>query len=275
MINHNDINISGVGRISGGRFGKVVIAGSGKIAGDVECDSFSLPGAGKVEDGSLTVHGPIVIDGAGKVEGPVRGERLAVSGSFNAESSCEISGDLNVNGSFKVENGPCAVGGKAKVSGSIKIEGELRVGALDVDGSAVIEGSLLAAEIEADGSLKVGGEVQAERFRAAGAVNVDGLLNAETVELLVSGEDLIQSIGGGSVTVRPGRNGFSLFGLRKRPRLISELIEADEIDLEYTDCRTVRGGKVRIGPECVIDRVEYSGSLTTAPNCSVREKVKV
>ena len=274
MINHNDINISGVGRISGGCFGKVVIAGSGKIAGDVECDSFSLPGAGKVEDGSLTVHGPIVIDGAGKVEGPVRGERLSVSGSFKAERSCEISGDLNVNGSFKVENGPCAVGGKAKVSGSIKIEGELRVGALDVDGSAVIEGSLLAAEIEADGSLKVGGEVQAERFRAAGAVNVDGLLNAETVELLVSGEDLIQSIGGGSVTVRRGTDGFSLFK-RKRPHLISELIEADEIELEYTDCRTVRGGNVRIGPECVIDRVEYSGSLTTAPNCSVREKIKI
>lgn len=275
MDNYRNLEILGVGSQNGGRFGKVVIAGSGKITGDLECDSFSLPGAGKVEDGSLTVHGPIRIDGAGKVEGPVRGERLAVSGSIKAEKSCEISGDLHVNGSFKVEHGPCAVGGKAKVSGSIKIEGDLRVGVLDVDGSAAIEGSLLAAEIEADGSLKVNGEVQAERFRAAGVVNVDGLLNAETVELLVSGEDLIQSIGGGKVTVRPGKNGFSLFGLRKRPHLISELIEADEIDLENTDCRTVRGVNVRIGSECVIDRVEYSGSLTTAPDCTVREKVKI
>ena len=61
----------------------------------------------------------------------------------------------------------------------------------------------------------------------------------------------------------------------KRPHLASNLIEADEIDLEYTDCETVRGVNVHIGPECVIDRVEYSGTLTTDANCTVREKVKI
>lgn len=275
MNNYGNLEIYGVGNQSGGRFGKVVIAGSGKITGDLECERFELPGAGKIEGGGLTVHGPIEIDGAGKVEGPVRGEALEVNGSFKVENGpCEIGGDLEVNGSFKVENGPCTVGGRAGISGSFKVAGDLTVGSLDADGSAKIEGGIRATEIEADGVLKVEGPVQAETFRAEGAVIIEGLLNAETVELTVSGEDRIESIGGGSVTVRRRTGSFGLFS-RKRPHLISELIEADEIDLEYTDARTVRGVNVHIGPECVIDRVEYSGTLTTAADAQIGEKVKI
>ena len=275
MDNYNNLEIYGVGNHNGGRFGRVIIAGSGKITGSVECECFELPGAGKIEDGSLTVHGPIEIDGAGKVEGSVRGENLKVNGSFKVEAGCEITENVDVNGSFKIEGGPCVISGKADVSGSFKVEGDLSVGSLDVDGSFVAGGSLRAGEVEIDGVLKVGGELQAECFRADGVVNIDGLLNAETVELSVSGEDLIESIGGGRVTVERGRSGFSLFGFKKRPHLVSDLIEADEISLEYTDCRTVRGINVHIGKECVIDRVEYSGTLTTDPDCTVREKIKV
>ena len=273
MFEFGNLEIYGAGSQNGGRFGKVVIAGSGKINGDLECDSFELPGAGKVENGSLTVHGPIEIDGAGKVEGSLRGESLEVNGSFKVGAACEITGDLEVNGSFKVEGGPCKVGGSADVSGSIKIEGSLTVDGLEVDGTLSVEGNVSAGTIDADGVFKVSGEVQAETFTSEGVVRIDGLLNAETVELTVSGEDRIGSIGGGSVTVERGRSRLSLIG--KRPCLSAELIEADEIDIEYTDCRTVRGVNVHIGPECVIDRVEFSGELTTDANCTVREKVRV
>ncbi len=274
MSDYRNLEIYSVGSQSGGRFAKVLIAGSGKINGDVECDSFELPGAGKIEGGSLTVHGPIEINGAGKVEGAVRCGSLEVNGSFKIGKDCEIHGDLEVNGSFKVEGGPCSVGGSAEIDGSFAVEGPLNVGKLEADGSVKIEGGIRATEIEVDGVLKSDGAVQAERFRAKGSVSIDGLLNAESVELLLSGEDLIESIGGGSVTVRRGDSSFGLF-VRKRPHLVTNLIEADEIDLEYTDARTVRGVNVRIGPECVIDRVEYSGSLYVDPNASVREKVHI
>ena len=118
-------------------------------------------------------------------------------------------------------------------------------------------------------------------------------MNAESVELLLRGEDLIESIVGGSVRVKKADDNssihrgininldFSAFtrnfhvSTGKRPHLACDLIEADEIDLEYTDCETVRGVNVHVGPECVIDRVEYSGTLTTDANCTVREKVKI
>ena len=294
MSNYGNLEISGAGSLHGGRFDRVLIEGSGKITGDLECDSFEVPGAGKVEGGSLTVHGPIEIDGASKVEGAVWGESLEVNGSFQAASGCEISGDAAVDGSFRVEGGPCTIGGDGEVDGSFQVEegpcaiggrleidgsfqvgSDLSVGALEVDGNVSVQGSVRAAgDIDVDGVFKAGGEVQAEAFRATGTVRIDGLLNAETVKLTLCGEDRIASIGGGRVTVERGRSGF-FFSFKNRPRLVSELIEADEIELEATDCQIVRGDNVRIGPECVIDRVEFRGSLTTAANCTVREKVRV
>lgn len=287
---YGNLEIIGVGSQNGGRFGKVFIAGSGKIIGDTECDSFLLPGVGRIEGGSLTVHGPAEIDGAGTVDGSVRAEQLEVNGSFKTAGGLDVGGELEVNGSLNTE-GPCRIGGSSEICGSMKSECDVSMEALEVDGTLSVNGRLTAGDVEIDGTLHVNGsliahdvdlggvlkaegEVQAERFMADGTVKIKGLLNAETVELSVSGEDLIDSIGGGRVTVRPGKSGFSLFR-RKRPHLISDLIEADEIDLENTDCRVVRGGSVRIGPECVIDRVEYSGTLEIDPAAAVREQVKL
>ena len=256
MTNYNDISISGSGRVSGGRCGTVSISGSGKINGALECESFHVSGAGKVEEGGLTVHGPIHCSGAGKVDGPVFAEAAKISGSFSTEGNVEITG-------------------VAEVSGSLKTEGGIQCGDLSVSGVIQAGGSICGNKISVSGVLKTPADVQAESLRSSGALTVDGLLNAETVEIQLYGNNNVRTIGGGRVLVRRKNTGFSFFGFQKRPRLLSELIEADEVDLEYTDCQTVRGVNVRIGSECVIDRVEYSGTLTTAADCTVREKVKI
>jgi cytoskeletal protein CcmA (bactofilin family) len=297
MGEYRDLQILGVGKEPGGRFGKVLIAGSGKLSGDVECQEFTVPGAGKVEDGGLTVHGSISCHGACKVEGPVLAEGLSVHGAFSTEAGCEIRADAEILGSLK-SDGPCVIGGLADVKGAVKTEQDFRGKTVKVSGVLKAEAGMKAESFEVNGVLKSEGDVQAERFRAEGPVTIDGELNAETVELQLSGESMIETIVGGSVRVKAGqenggaqRSGFRIhldlsipfFGARKlnydgggnRPHLAATLIEADEIDLESTDCETVRGVNVRIGPECVIDRVEYSGSLVTDPNCSVGEKVKI
>lgn len=256
MTNYNDISISGSGRASGGRFGKVSISGSGKLQGAVECESFHVSGAGKVEEGGLTVHGSIHCSGAGKVEGPVFAESAKISGSFDAEGNAEITGAV-------------------EITGSLKAEGSLSCGNLSVSGVIKTAGSIRGYAVTVSGVLKTPADVQAESLRSSGALSIDGLLNAETVEIELNGDNSVHSIGGGRVLVRNKPRGFSLFGRQKRNCLKSELIEADEIDLENTDCRTVRGVNVHIGSECVIDRVEYSGTLTTAPDASIGEKVKI
>jgi len=294
MSELRNLEILGVGSHTGGRFHTVLIAGAGKIKGDVECDEFSVPGAGKVEDGTLTVHGPLSCYGAGKVEGSVRAEQMEICGAFTAEDSCEISGDLDVAGSLKTE-GSCVIAGHSDINGTLKVEDALTAADVALRGSLHVEHNLRAKNLDVGGTLRTNGNVDAEIFHADGHVEIDGELNAESVELLLRGENLIESIVGGSVRVKKSddnsylRGGahinisldFTAFNRKfkvsngKRPHLFSNLIEADEIDLEYTDCQTVRGVNVHIGPECVIDRVEYSGTLTTDANCSIGEKVKI
>ena len=258
MTNYNDIHISGSGRASGGRFNSVHISGSGKLQGAVECESFQVSGAGKVEEGGLTVHGPLFCSGAAKIEGPL------------AAGSGKVSGSLDVEGDAAFGEGT-----ELTVSGSIKVEGSLRAGKLSVSGVCKTEGDVSGTEITVSGVLKTPADVQAEKFQSSGALSIDGLLNAETVEIELNGDNAVGSIGGGRVLARNKPRGFSLFGRQKRNCLKTELIEADEIDLENTDCRTVRGVNVHIGAECVIDRVEYSGTLTTAPDAQIGEKVKI
>ena len=256
MTNYNDVHISGGSKTAGGRFNNVHISGSGKLLGAVECESFHVSGAAKVEDGGLTVHGPLSCSGAAKVEGPLSARSVKVSGTLSAE-------------------GDAAVEETAEVSGSLKTDGSLRAGRLTVSGVCKAEGGISGGEITVSGVLKVEGDVSAERFQSSGALSIDGLLNAETVEIELNGDNAVGSIGGGRVLARNKPRGFSLFGRQKRNCLKAELIEADEIDLENTDCRTVRGVNVHIGAECVIDRVEYSGTLTTAPDAQIGEKVKI
>lgn len=256
MTNWNNIHISGGGKVGGGRCGSVNISGSGKIQGDLECESFHVSGAGKVEDGSLTVHGALACSGAAKVEGSVSAVSGRVSGSLHAEGDAAFEETLSI-------------------SGSLHAEGELKAGKLSASGVCKAEGSISANEINVSGVLKTDKDVQAEHFTSSGALSIDGLLNAETVEISLSGDSMVHSIGGGKVTVQKKEGSFVILGFKRRNHLTSALIEADEIDLEYTDCETVRGVNVHIGPECVIDRVEYSGTLTTDANCTVREKVKI
>ena len=256
MTNYNDIHISGGGRVAGGRCNTVSISGSGKIQGSVECESFHVSGAAKVEDGSLTVHGPLSCSGAAKVEGPFSARSVKVSGSLSAE-------------------GEAVVEETAEVSGSLKAEGALRVGRLAVSGVCKAEGGITANEIHVSGVLKTEGDVQAEKFQSSGVLSIEGLLNAETVEILLNGENNVDSIGGGRVLVQRKTKGFSLFGLQKRACLNTALIEADVIDVEYTNCETVRGVNVHIGAACVVNRVEYSGTLTTAADAQIGEKVKI
>ena len=296
MGEYRDLQILGVGRERGGRFGKVLIAGSGKLTGAVECEEFSVPGAGKVEDGGLTVHGPISCHGACKVEGSVSAQSLSVFGAFSTEADCLVQGDAEINGSLKTE-GCCTVEGQVRVTGSVKSEGEFRCSGLKISGVLKCEAPLRAEEITVTGALKTESDVQAERFHAEGPVTIDGELNADSVELELIGESAIESIVGGSVRIRCAAEGeagqnrgihlhlnlnLPFLGSRRvdydkvmRPHLAANLIEADEIELEFTDSETVRGGNIRIGPECVIDRVEYSRSLYVDPNASVREKVHI
>ena len=59
----------------------------------------------------------------------------------------------------------------------------------------------------------------------------------------------------------------TVFGLQ----LEAELLEGDNIDIDYAHIKTVRGNNVTVGPNCEIELIEYTGVLTVDKSANVKE----
>jgi cytoskeletal protein CcmA (bactofilin family) len=123
------------------------------------------------------------------------------------------------------------------------------------------------------GGLKISGDCEAERFDAKGAFSIGGLLSAQSVDIRLYAKCSAREIGGGKIEVREDPSGFKRFvqdlGLLPERLLTAETIEADEIYLEATAAKAVRGGNVTIGPKCEIDLVEYTHTYSADPSARV------
>lgn len=241
-VNIGDIKISGSGSASGGKYNEVIISGSGKINGNIECVEFKT-------------------SGSSKVIGNLKAETIKISGSARIEGNVEAK--------------------EMKVSGSSHVIGEVKSQLLKVSGSTHIEGSLYGEEIGIMGSVHIDKNCEAESFKASGNFKIQGLLNAGQVKILIGGYCSVQEIGCEHIEVRA--NPVDSFFIKKiidkmfnsRGELTTELIEGDEIYLENTNAKIVRGNNVTIGEGCNIGIIEYSGEINLSSDSIVKEQKKI
>ncbi len=242
-MSERNVTISGSGRIEGGTYGTVKIAGSGRVVGDLTAEEFKAAGSAKVE-------------------GNLRAQKFEAAGSFRCE------GDLEVE--------------EGEAVGSCKVLGRIKAKELKLAG-AIHAKSIAGGYLRAGGALSVEENVEVDTFRLTGAFEVGGLLSADRVEVELEGRASAREIGGEKILVRAGQKSLGglitsalslLFGQSSVKELTAEVIEGDEMELEATQAQLVRGGKVKIGPGCRIERVEYTESLEVAPGAVVKEEVK-
>ncbi|MDO3662893.1 polymer-forming cytoskeletal protein [Bacillus sp. C28GYM-DRY-1] len=223
--------INGSGSSKGGTFQSVEINGSGTVAGDVECDTFSFNGTGTA-DGSVKAKA-VTISGSGKIHGDVEAKFI-------------------------------------RINGTGIIEGEVSAKQLKIAGSTTIGGTVKADNIVISGKAVMEADCETETFQSEGKCKVSGLLNVDQVFIKLSaGESYVREIGCRHLQVTGRKGMLTLLRLLPQPVLTAELIEGDEIDLTNTKAKTVRGNKVKIGPNCQIEAVEYSGVYTCDPSASV------
>ena len=55
----------------------------------------------------------------------------------------------------------------------------------------------------------------------------------------------------------------------------TESIEGDEVYLEYTRTKVVRGNNVSIGPGCEVELVEYKNNFQQAKGAAVKDSKKI
>ena len=239
MDNLQDLKISGMSQMNGGKYNYVEISGMGKIISALEANR-------------------IKISGSGSVEGDVKANKIDIEGT------CHVKGNIDCN---LIEN-----------SGMIKIRGNLKAEVLTCKGMSTIGGAIKVKKLLSHGVLKTGGDVEAEEFDSEGAFAINGLLNANSIHIKVGYGCTAKEIGGEEIIVRKLKTfglGVALMLIGKSKILKTELIEGTKIDIEHTEAKIIRGENIKIGPKCIIDLIEYSGELVIDSNSVVKEQRKV
>jgi len=240
--NRHDLKISGSADASGGYYNNVVVNGQGCIEGDFDCIDLKVSGTSDINGSVKTKTGKIV-------------GRTAISGDLESDDF--------------------------KVSGMLEVRGALDAKELRIDGTAVIGGRCSADHLEVKGGFKVKDDCTAETFVSKGAFSVGGLLNAGNVEIVLYGPSRAKEIGGETISVRKG-NTFRLghlinsilFSLDLTGGLATDTIEGDDIYLEDTKAKAVRGNNISIGQGCDIGLVEYRGKFDQSKHSKVKESRK-
>jgi cytoskeletal protein CcmA (bactofilin family) len=229
--NKRDLKIMGSGDSSGGVYNNIFIGGSGDINGDVECNSFKIMGSGDLH-GNLKASF-VKISGSGDIHGNVTADDIIFSGSSD-------------------------------------INGDIKCKTIKITGSSDMEGNIYAEEMNIMGSSDIDGNCEAEIFSARGAFQIDGLLNAGEINIELKGSCEVKEIGGEKIEVRRSNN-YGLNSLFKglfssNLELTCEVIEGDDIYLEYTTADIVRGTNIVIGCGCEIGKVEYRNEVEINEN---------
>jgi cytoskeletal protein CcmA (bactofilin family) len=235
------LTVNGTGITSGGSFNKVKIRGEGTINGDLHCVQWK-------------------VFGTADVNGLVKAK------------SIDIFGQANMRGNVETET--------MKIFGEADINGIVTINDFNLRGAVHMKEKLVGGHIHGYGELKIEKDCEADSISLKGVVTIGQTLNAEKVDLYLHFEDSrIPEIGGEIIRVRKSK-AFNVLNFLKRFRhdsakLVAESIEGDEIYLEYTKAKVVRGKEVTIGPGCEIDLVEYQTSFQQDEKAKVLESKKI
>ncbi len=239
-----DLTITGNGESGGGRFRNVKVLGDAKIAGDLDCLAFHCTGTANI---------------AGSVK----------------SGSCRITGTVDLQGDLET--------GKARVIGTLDIGGNVKTTEMTSTGETRIRGGLAGEHVELNGLFAIRGDCEAETLRMKGVFTIEGLVNAGTVSLHIHSQCRVKEIGGEKIEIRRGTDSLwkRWIGAFYLPSdfyagvLQAETIEGDDIYVEHTSARVIRGTNVVIGPGCRVGHVEYADRFEQADDSIVEFHAKV
>lgn len=273
MVNSGEkLSIVCSGKAAGGEYDVIEVAGSGTITGDVAFNRMSIAGSGKVD-------------------GNAKGENIKIAGSLSITGEVDCS-NASVAGSWRVE-------GDAEVrdftiNGSIKFLQNLRANNIKIYGSANVDGNINADSLKILGTVKTNKSCECNDFKAYGSFEIAELLNAENIIINPSGRCYVKEIGGTTIEVSQKAkednmgSAVNVFGdivnffkdvvgsnTGRWGTLECDTIEGDDITLENTIAKVVRGNMVYIGEGCTVDLVEYKTGISKHPRAVVKEERKI
>ncbi|MDI3311692.1 MAG: hypothetical protein QJR05_09750 [Thermoanaerobacterium sp.] len=242
-----DIKIVGDNTSAGGLFNNVSVVGNGIFNSPVDCVYIKAVG-------DCTINGDL----------------KSVTGV--------VAGSINVKGSLYAD--------MFKASGNMTVDDNTSIKNLITHGNTTINGNISSEKIDANGYFTVEGNCNSDVFKSNSIVlKLNGLLNADDIDIYIYGNNFVKEIGGEKIMIRRGSESiFKRLKLIKsmllshdmcKGNLTTDVIEGDEIYLEYTTAKAVRGKNVTIGQGCNIELVEYVDNFNQHNDSVVRESKKI
>jgi len=224
------------------------------------------------KDGDLKING-LGSAGGGKYNFVEINGKGDISGNIEC-ADLEINGFGSIEGDVKTDTAHIA--GKSDISGNVEARD------FSVDGVVEIAGGVKAERLQNHGAMQIGRDCGAEEFKSRGGFAIGGLLNSGKIDVELYAHSSAREIGGENISVRQGEGfGFKKFinsilpGFGWKSGLEAETIEGDDVYLEHTKSKVVRGQNVRIGPGCEIDLVEYKNTFEKSSDAIVKSSKKV
>lgn len=221
-------------------------------------------------------YGKISCAGDLLLKGDLEAYSIKAAGDLEAIENVKVE-TLRVYGDAEFRKDVEAI--EAKIYGDAEIFGHFQCQDLKVFGECTLK-KLDAEKLTVFGALERAEEVNAEKAEFSGEVEITGVLNVGHGEFRLVGDSKVGEIYCESLSVESDGEFFNgvLSGLISRGKsgtLTSDLIEGDDIYLENTTAKMVRGNKIKIGPGCRIQRVEYNEKLEVHSSAEVKEKVEL
>ncbi|WP_314588984.1 polymer-forming cytoskeletal protein [Paenibacillus terrigena] len=193
-------------------------------------------------------------------------------GTIHGDVTCM---EISCNGTSKVEGNLRSE--RASINGIAKIKGAAHADQLRIDGKVTIQGKLTGEDIQVNGHIKIHGNCEAERFESNGIFIIQGMLNADIIEITAQGGCSAHEIVGEQITIKHAGSQFmtKLLGVFMNTHVTATTIEGDYISLEHATATVVRGGRISIGPDCIIERVEYKDELHIHPSSKVKYHTQI
>lgn len=129
--------------------------------------------------------------------------------------------------------------------------------------------------------LSTKSEIVCENFYLLSDINAE-CINSENIYIQAAGNISVKTLTGTQVLIAtkiktdsiPKEAKHNLPG--KEPNIVNiNCIEADQINISHTKSELVCGINVHIGDLCIIERVEYSGSIQISEKAIVNEVIKI
>lgn len=199
--------------------------------------------------------GEVCVEGIGRLTGPIKCQNFNVSGmGFSKAVECEQN--LIVEGTLK--------------------SASLKAANIHVSGLCRVQGEVKTLDLNVFGYLKVNQSLKVERAVIEGKVNLKEALEAVSLELTFVDDSVFDVITATNIVIKRSLDSEVLshknwLPFKKRTgMLVGDLIEGEDIYLEYLQVKQVYGDRVKIGPGCLIDEVEYKEVLEVDPTSCVK-----